>query len=522
MIAVLASAALSIAAHPSMAPPRYLVAVGNNDGLPSEARLRYAERDAENFADVMLAYGGVSPKRSRTLLAKTPLQVESVLDAFMADVERSGRDDAILLFYYSGHADERDLHLGNKRWARSRLARKLSKWPGQLRIAVVDACRSRGDIKTKGFRKVPRFAVDRDGPGGLRGGVTLRASSAGEAAQESEQLQGAIYTHYLLTGLRGAADEDRDRRVTLEEAYLYAYQQSVRRSAAGPGTVMHPSVQIELRGAGALVLTETLDRNATLVLPSDRAALYLVYRQPSGRLLAEVRTDAQRATAVAVAPGKYLIQRRPASPDDRIARGGAQQLSVGEGAQIELDADGFTPVPLEVLAAKGGYLQLWGHELALSGGGLVSHAASAGPRVRLRYGVVRGDWAGELSLDLGRFEDQDAFNDRTEQWFGGDVLVTRRRLLGPLQLSVGGAWRVIDQRLVRLDAEALEAAGLSSEERFVGFAVGPTIATSAQWPLSPAWFLRVTTLGSLFFRQEGDAWRARPEASLEVGLGLSL
>ena len=232
--------------------PRYLVAVGHNRGLPSEAELRYAERDAANFASVMQAFGGVTADRSRVLEAPTRAEVEATLKGLMARVRRSGHSDAILLFYYSGHADETDLHLGTERWSRKRLERVLAAWPGQLRIAVVDACRSASGIQDKGFKPVPRFAIDVDGSGGLQGGVTLRSSSTGEASQESDQLEGAIYTHYLLTGLRGAADEDGDRRVTLEEAYLYAYQRTVRRSAAGPGNVMHPSVQMDLRGAGGV------------------------------------------------------------------------------------------------------------------------------------------------------------------------------------------------------------------------------------------------------------------------------
>ena len=514
MIAVVL--ALAVTAAP---PPRYLVSVGHNEGLPSEMDLRFAERDAVRFASVMQAYGGVAPERTRTLRGPSPSDIEHVLDAVNADVRRSGRRDAILLFYYSGHADENDLHLGGQRWSRVQLERKLSAWPGKLRIAVVDACRSYGGVADKGFSKVPRFSVELSDPVGLRGGVTLRSSSAGEASQESDQLEGAVYTHYLLTGLRGAADEDGDRRVTLEEAYLYAYQQSVRRSAASPGTVMHPSVQMDLRGAGALVLTETVERTSKLVLPAEAYALYLVYQQPSGRLLAEVRTASSRTTQVAVAPGKYLVQRRSGLNE---GEGGARQLTVADGASVELAPSSFSPIPTDILAAKGGHLQIVGHELTLYGAGLLSYAGTAGPRARVGYAIVKGAWAGEVSLDIGRFSTTDTLNDRTEQWVGGDIRLSRRRLLGPVHLSLGGAWRVIDQSLERKDGDLLDAGGLDRDQQFVGLTAGPTLGAFGEWSISPRWFLRISSLATAFIRREGDDWRVRPEGSLELGLGLNL
>jgi uncharacterized caspase-like protein len=48
--------------------------------------------------------------------------------------------------------------------------------------------------------------------------ILIRSASDGEAAQESKELGGGSFTHYLLTGLRGAADFD--HRISLDEAYI--------------------------------------------------------------------------------------------------------------------------------------------------------------------------------------------------------------------------------------------------------------------------------------------------------------
>jgi hypothetical protein len=52
------------------------------------------------------------------------------------------------------------------------------------------------------------------------GVVWLSASETGEAAQGSDELRGALCTHYWVNGLRGAADGD--GRVTLAESYDFA------------------------------------------------------------------------------------------------------------------------------------------------------------------------------------------------------------------------------------------------------------------------------------------------------------
>jgi uncharacterized caspase-like protein len=67
--------------------------------------------------------------------------------------------------------------------------------------------------------------------------VWLFASDTGEAAQESDELRGALFTHYWVSGLRGAADANGDGRVTLAESYDFAYSQTLYRSAQSSGVL---------------------------------------------------------------------------------------------------------------------------------------------------------------------------------------------------------------------------------------------------------------------------------------------
>jgi len=65
--------------------------------------------------------------------------------------------------------------------------------------------------------------LDRVAGGRIR--VIITASSANEVSVEKDELQHGVFTYYLLEGLRGKADTDRDSMVTVDEAYRYVSDQ---------------------------------------------------------------------------------------------------------------------------------------------------------------------------------------------------------------------------------------------------------------------------------------------------------
>ena len=494
-------------------PPRYLLAVGHNRGQPLEKELRYAEYDSERFAEVMRQYGGVTSHRSRVLKGPTVDQTLAALDELVASATTSGRKDSVLLFYYSGHADETDLHLGSERFSRARLERNLAQWPGRLRVVVIDACRGQG-TNDKGFQKIPHFSLSIERQE-IEGIVTLSSSSSGEASQESDQLGGAIYTHYLLNGLRGAADSNLDHRVSLEEAYLYAYDQTVRRSAAGPGSVMHPSIKMDIKGAGALILTQMLELTSVLILPQEDA-LYLLYHKTSGRLIAELASNPERPTRLGIGPGAYLLQRRVGK------RGWALELSVQTGESIEVTPSDFVYMPFELLVAKGGAVKIWRHDLSVHGGGLVSHQGTVGFHTRLKYMVGWSAWRAGVTLGIGRFAFVGPSYETTESWLGGEFRLLRERLFGAFDLGIGVAWRVVDQKLAHRQEGLLNMANFSGREHLMGLALGPSLSFEWRAFLAGPTFFEVGLVGLGFFRREEGGVQLRPELSAELGFGVRL
>ena len=73
-------------------------------------------------------------------------------------------------------------------------------------ISIIDACRCKTELTAKGFKIGAPFSPKLDSSAGIHGVVTLKSSSSGEASQESSKSAGAVFTHYLLTALKGAGD----------------------------------------------------------------------------------------------------------------------------------------------------------------------------------------------------------------------------------------------------------------------------------------------------------------------------
>jgi len=324
---------------------RFALLVGANDGGRERVKLRYAHSDADAVGDVLRSIGGVQP--SDLIELRDPTRVE--LDAAFIEMTTKLRAAAALgvrtqlLFYYSGHSDEKGLLLGSERLEYAGLRKRVQAVPADVRIAILDSCASGAFTRAKGGKKRPPFLVG--SAASVAGHAFLTSSSADEAAQESDRVGGSFFTHFFTTGLRGAADVDGDRYVTLTEAYRFAFEETLARTESTRGGAQHAAYDIQLAGSGDLVMTDLRKPSATLVLGADVVGRISV-RRVGGPLAAELYKPAG-SLALAIEPGAYQIllddgkQRRRA--DVEIARRGRAQVQAAD----------FRVVPLEVAALRG-------------------------------------------------------------------------------------------------------------------------------------------------------------------------
>ena len=140
------------------APHRYAVVIGANKASPGRRDLRYAHNDAQEIADTLIRVAGYGYDNVTVLLDPDPQQVLAALDAYLAR-EPSGTE-ALLFFYYSGHADAEALYPNGRPLSLRALRQRLDDERMNVRIGLIDACRGGGWTGAKGLTAAPPFPVE--------------------------------------------------------------------------------------------------------------------------------------------------------------------------------------------------------------------------------------------------------------------------------------------------------------------------------------------------------------------------
>jgi hypothetical protein len=396
--------ALALALTLAQAPARLALAVGSNEGAEGRDALWFAEADARRFADALIELGQFEPKNVTVLSSPSSLELTRALLRLAAQAREAldAGHPPLLIFYYSGHADPTGLELGKERFLYGDLANALSVVPEGVRIAILDACHSGALTQVKGARPAPLdFEVVREPR--ADGVAFITSSSASEKAQESAQLGGSFFTHHLVAGLRGAADADRDGRVTLAETYRYAYHRTLATTSETGASPQHPTWAMRMSGKGEVVLVDLRDAHAWLSFSAGLSKSYLVTNARTQEVVAEVVTGAE-ALKVALPEGQYRVERL--SPAPRLS--GSVELPANGG--VVIDDGQLTEVPVLASRAKGDVelsrrTDFLGAEVWL--GSPVMHNFGAGYGVGLSF---RHDFE-RLSLMLGLTYSQKLVDD---------------------------------------------------------------------------------------------------------------
>ncbi|HEX7699080.1 MAG TPA: caspase family protein, partial [Kofleriaceae bacterium] len=287
---------------------RVAVIVGNNAGGADQTRLRYAETDAGKLARVLTELGGVAPDDLFLLQGKN---LAALTEAFtlakrrIAGFRADPTNRVIVLFYFSGHSDGEALELGHDRLTFSELRRWLAAAGADVRVALVDSCKSGALLTAKGGTPGPAFQIRLTDDLASTGEALLTSSAADEVALESREIGGSFFTHHFISGLRGAADASGDGLVTLAEAYQYAYAHTLKTTGETIVGPQHPAYNYQLSGQGELVLAELSKPTGALELPKGFDRI-LVIDLARDQVIAEVTSDAHGV--IAVQPGRYAVR----------------------------------------------------------------------------------------------------------------------------------------------------------------------------------------------------------------------
>jgi hypothetical protein len=408
--AVLAALLVALGAPAAQAEPdpaRFALLVGANLGDPSEPVLRHAENDATRMAHTLRLLGGFPADQVVLMTGPTAGELRDALIRMNARVREHA--NAVLVVFFSGHADADAVHLAGTRLPTAELKALLVGSPAASRLLIVDACRSGSLIQLKGARPAPAFAVPAFMAPAPEGFAVLTSSAASEDSQESVALGSSYFTYYVNSGLMGAADQDHDGAVTLSELYAFASAETRAATVSSVAGPQNPTFQFALGGRHDLVLTRPGRRDVRLgALRFAQPGRYLVQRrEPAGLSppLAEVAARDPGAE-LALPPGRYRVTlrgERDVSERDCVVTGGettdielAQMVRIDVGRVVRKGGPRRSATGFAVL---GGW---HGAEL-----GDASLALGAGPSL---LASVRHDrrWfslEGRLGLDRGVLTD---------------------------------------------------------------------------------------------------------------------
>jgi hypothetical protein len=337
---------------------RYAVIVGHNDGDADEVRLRYAQSDATKVFQVLHDLGGFRPENMVLLLgedADTTQRVIIDVNDRVRTAKENG-DDAVLFVYFSGHADSDALHMGGEQLETSRVRGLVRGSAADMRILMIDACRSGSLTRVKGGRQAESFAIELDERLSGEGLVYLTSSAANEDAQESDELKGSFFTHYFVSALAGAGDRDGNGEVSLEEAYAYAYESTLRATSRTLAGTQHPTFRYDLKGRGGFVLTRVgVLQPGRALLRFPRGRTYLVFAgDEGGPVVAEVGVrDARRE--INLEAGRYFVRGRAR---DHLLEG---KVRLREGELHTLADEELRRLEYARLARKGGHERRFAH-----------------------------------------------------------------------------------------------------------------------------------------------------------------
>lgn len=417
---------------------RFALIVGNNRGDPHEQALRYAESDAQRVRDVLRELGGFEPQNTVLLQGEDAETLQTTLIALNSRIRARMTSPAIktvLVVYYSGHADAIGLHLSGSRFALQKLRDLVQGSAASFRIAVLDACRSGALTRHKGGKRVPPFALLAE-PAEFHGeGVAfLTASASDEDAQESDAIGGSFFTHALVSGLLGAADNNADGEVVLDEAYRYAYEATLRETSRTFAGTQHPTYRYDFRGQGDIVLTRPGLRDARrghLQLPAGVSTL-LLRGDADGPVVAEVEKDSPRHR-LSLRPGRYFVRARG---QDAVYEG---TVDLAAGRSTALSLSELQAIRYARLVRKGGGERSLAHavELGTALRSALRNAESVCLGLFVGYGVDTPSLGLRGRLDACTAQTEGERIDTRVWGYGLSLRLYRAWDLGPLSLELG-------------------------------------------------------------------------------------
>lgn len=324
---------------------RFALVIGSNHTLDrKQAKLRYADDDAAKLAAVLREAGvdvelltsldrdsqAMFPDDVALATKPTKANLAARWEALGKRMQEAKDGGAVveLVISYSGHGDvgpdgQGFLTLDDGKLTRADLFGKiLASSVASHNHVLIDACRSeqfvlsRGRSKWKsdqaegGYGEAVKRYLDSHHLGAFPNTGVVLAHSVDQQTHEWERYRGGIFTHELVSGLRGGADLNGDGHVEYSElgAFVSAANSSVDDPRARLQVVVRPPADDERR---PILVHPALLGTRVLLLTGDSSDLWTI-EDGHGVRVADLRRSGERPGYVRLPEGElFVVRERP-------------------------------------------------------------------------------------------------------------------------------------------------------------------------------------------------------------------
>ncbi|MCH2043752.1 MAG: caspase family protein [Saprospiraceae bacterium] len=235
----------------SKVPPKvWAVVVGVSDYSDKQNRegwgdLRFCDDDAQRvFEFLQSSKGGALPDEQISLL----MNEKATHDNILAEAERlytKAKPNDLVIFYFSGHGGPNIFAGHDGSVSHSELKEIIAASGVNKRLCIADACYS-GTFNSEEISERRQLSEDEMNQiyyqhlGRSSEGMALFMSSASnETSLEMGSLKQGAFTYYYIEGLKGGADANKDKIITVSELYDYVYKNVSEKT----GQHQHPQLK---------------------------------------------------------------------------------------------------------------------------------------------------------------------------------------------------------------------------------------------------------------------------------------
>ena len=205
----------------------YVLLVGVSNYVNHREPLQYPDNDALNlFAFLRSPEGGAIPSKNIINLVDKIATRRNILDSLNAMLSRVTKKDMVI-FYFSGHGIKGAFlpidydGTYEKVVYHHEIYSALQQSNAQFKMCIADACHAGSMQEQKGFLGSSQTDFYQNSQSVQSDFAMLLSSTSSENSAEADRLQQSVFSYYLIKGLEGLADTNRDKKISIQELFNY-------------------------------------------------------------------------------------------------------------------------------------------------------------------------------------------------------------------------------------------------------------------------------------------------------------